>query len=173
MSRPILILGVAMQALLATGCAAAVDERALRQPKINFNTPAAVTYAFGEGCLPAVVEGKPISALLRPSIVASKTPGVTNITTKVWVEEAAIGCTVVGVADDPEPLRSAVLDWVKAAPQRQVAARGTGPMQQEAYCLTLAGKPAQLVISTRSGAPARMAATLALAKDGPCMTAAR
>lgn len=168
MRRPFLLALLAAQALITAGCAAVVDERALRAPKINFNTPAAVRYAFGEGCLPSVVEGKPISALLRPSIVASKTPGVMNITTKVWVEERAIGCTVVAIAADPEPLRSAVLDWLKGVTLRPVASRGTGPFRQEAYCLTLANKPAQLIISTRSGEPARMMATLALAKDGPC-----
>jgi hypothetical protein len=168
MRKSILLAALAAQGLLAAGCATAVDERALRAPKINFNTPAAVKYAFGEGCLPSVVEGKPISALLRPSVVTSKTPGVTNITTKVWVEENAAGCTVIAIAADPEPLRAAVLDWLKGAPLRPVTSRGTGPIQQEAYCLTLANRPAQLVVSTRSGVPARMAATLALAKDGPC-----
>jgi hypothetical protein len=173
MRRPILFAALAAQGVLAAGCAAAVDERALRSPKIDFNAAAAVKYAFGEGCLPSVVEGKPISALLRSSVVASKNPGVTNITSKVWVEEAAIGCTVIAVAPDPEPLRAAVLDWLKDATLHQLAARGTGPVQQEAYCLTLANKPAQLIISTRKGEPARMMATLALAKDSPCAPSPR
>jgi hypothetical protein len=160
------------QGLLVAGCAVTTDDRTLRPPVINLSASAAVKYAFGEGCLPAVVEGRPVGDFLRAAPLLPKSPGVTEISTAVRVRESAIGCTVEATAPDTEALRTAVLDRFEGVALRPIATRGPGPYQQEAYCLVLAGKPAQLVISTRQGSPSRMVATFAVAKDGPCLAPA-
>lgn len=109
------------------GAASAADRRALRPPIINLSAPAAVKYAFREGCMPAVVEGRPVGELLRPMPVGPKSPDAIMISTAVAVEEGKIGYTVQAAGKEPRPCARPCLTSWKAFPCAPSPSADLGP----------------------------------------------
>ena len=143
-----------------------------------------VDFALTAGCLPFLLEGGSIHERIDRSSRRVKVNGrpadALHGRGRVTLQEDGRGCYLTAKVD-PEALRRGVIDALAANGSSPVArfdsgAGGrdsVGSFRQEAWCFTLGGRPAALVMSTsRDRRRPALQASLFLDRDGSCAPAA-
>lgn len=148
-------------------------------PMIHFSPTRATAYALGNGCVPAVMTGRPATEFFKTAAFRSvpARDGLHQVSTRVTLLQDGGSCTVTATAGDPEDLRTAVLETLDglhvARSVRSDSGAGSrdsnGDFRQELHCLSLNGEPLFLVMSTSgAGNRARLMASLGRDPGGHC-----
>jgi hypothetical protein len=145
---------------------AAVTDEAARPPRPDMATTLSPTamflFAVDELCLPAVVADRPLSPGRRPGVSPITEGGIPGYLMlgrgRVVLRQTARNSCYVRVGDgDAAGMRQRLLDDLTArghAPRLVVAreVRGAaGRFRQERYCLSFAGRPGGMLLTTALG----------------------
>ncbi len=143
-------------------------------PMIHFSPTRATAYALGNGCVPAVMTGRPATEFFKTAAIRSvpEREGLHQVSTRVTLLQTANSCTVTATAGDPEDLRTSVLETLDGLSATRIVRSDTGAgsrdsngdFRQELHCLTLNGEALFLVMST-SSAPNRARLMASLGRD--------
>lgn len=149
-------------------------------PMIHFSPTRATAYAMGNGCVPAVMTGRPATEFFKTAAIRNvpEQAGLHQVSTRVTLLEGGSSCTVTATAGDPEDLRVAVLETLDdlgaTRAVRSDSGAGSrdsgGSFRQELHCLTLNGEAVFLLMSSSSARnrPPLMA-SIGRDSDGSCM----
>lgn len=148
-------------------------------PMIHFSPTQAAAYALGNGCVPAVMTGRPATEFFKTAAIrrVPEREGLHQISGSVTLLQAANMCTVTASAGDPADLRTSVLETLDGLNATRVVRSDSGAgsrdsggdFRQELHCLTLNGEALFLVMSTSSASNRpRLMASLGRDSDGGC-----
>lgn len=142
-------------------------------PMIHFSPTRATAYAMGNGCVPAVMTGRPATEFFKTAAIrrVPEQAGLHQVSTRVILLEGGSSCTVTATAGDPEDLRVAVLETLDDLDAiREVRSDSGGSFRQELHCLTLNGEALFLLMSSSSARnrPPLMA-SIGRDSDSSCM----
>lgn len=149
-------------------------------PMIHFSPTRAAAYAMGNGCVPAVMTGRPATEFFKTAAIRSlpDREGLHQVSTRVTLLQTANSCTVTATAGDPEDLRTSVLETLDGLNATRVVRSDSGAgsrdsngdFRQELHCLTLNGEALFLVMSTSSASNrAPLMASLGRDSGGRCL----
>jgi len=149
-------------------------------PMIHFSPTRATAYALGNGCVPAVMIGRPATEYFQTAAIRSlpEREGLHQVSTRVTLLQTGNSCTVTATGGDPEDLRASVLETLDGLNVIRSVRSDTGPgsrdsngnFRQELHCLTLNGEALFLVMSTSSASNrARLMASLGRDSGARCV----
>ena len=149
-------------------------------PMIHFSPTRAAAYALGNGCVPAVMTGRPATEFFKTAAIRSvpEQEGLHQVSTRVTLLQTGNSCTVTATAGDPGDLRAAVLETLDGLNVTRSVRSDTGAgshdsngdFRQELHCLSLNGEALFLVMSTSSARNrAPLMASLGRDSGGRCL----
>lgn len=149
-------------------------------PMIHFSPTRAAAYAMGNGCVPAVMTGRPATEFFKTAAIRNvpEQEGLHQVSTRVTLLHTGNTCTVTATAGDPEDLRTSVLETLDTLAATRVVRSDSGAgsrdssgnFRQELHCLTLNGEALFLVMSSSSARNrAPLMASIGRDSEGDCM----